>query len=284
MPEARSFTVQSTAGLGITGDRVGPPDAPCVVLLHGGGQTRHSWQGAFNALAAEGFQVISFDARGHGESDWSPDGDYLLAHRVDDLQAVIATIEGPYVLVGASLGGATAICAVEAGARPQGLVLVDIVPEAEPEGIARIVAFMSDHHDGFATLEDAAAAVAAYTPERKRSANPEGLMKNLRLREDGRLYWHWDPQITALPPSVHHDTVRIAAAALAPLEDLPVLLVRGMTSDVVGDSGVASFRQQLPRLEVHEVTGAGHMVAGDRNDAFNAGVIAFVRKAFRPAS
>jgi alpha-beta hydrolase superfamily lysophospholipase len=37
-----------------------------VILLHGGGQTRHSWSGAAQALAQRGYRVINFDARGHG--------------------------------------------------------------------------------------------------------------------------------------------------------------------------------------------------------------------------
>jgi pimeloyl-ACP methyl ester carboxylesterase len=252
-----------------------------VVLLHGGGQSRHSGGGAFQARAREDFQVVSFDGRGHGESDWSQSGAYDLSDRVGDLRKILDGIDAPYVLVGASLGGATAICAVDEGARPAGLVLVDIVPEPEPEGIRRIVSFMSRHPRGFATLEDAADAVAAYNPERKRPANPEGLMKNLRKREDGRLYWHWDPRIVALAPETHHQVVRTATQTLESLHDLPVLLVRGLTSDVVSDHSVARFREQVPRLEVFDVEGAGHMVAGHRNDAFNEGVLSFVRRVLR---
>ena len=65
---------------------------------------------------------------------------------------------------------------------------------------------------------------------------------------------------------------------MARREGLPVLLVRGLKSDVVSDAGVAAFRALLPALEVADVGGAGHMVAGDRNDAFNASVIAFLMR------
>lgn len=167
--------------------------------------------------------------------------------------------------------------------RPAGLALVDIVPEPEPAGIERIVNFMNDHQDGFATIEDAAEAVSNYTPERRRPPNPQGLMKNLRERENGRLYWHWDPQIVALEPAVHHHAVQQAATALEDLVELPVMLVRGLTSDVVSDRAILKFKESIPRLEVYDVEGAGHMVAGDRNDAFNAGVISFVRRALGPA-
>lgn len=279
MASGTRFSVRSSDGLKIVGDRAGSPDSPCVVLLHGGGQTRHSWKGAFLELVNEGFQVISFDARGHGESDWSPNAAYQLPDRVDDLKAVLETIETPFILVGASLGGATAICAIARGIRPVGLALVDIVPEPESAGIERIVNFMAAHQDGFATIDDAARAVADYTPERKRRPNPTGLMKNLRRRENGRLYWHWDPQIVSHEPEVHHRAVQEAAATLEALESLPVLLVRGLTSDVVSDAAVAKFKHRVAHLEIFDVEGAGHMVAGDQNDAFNAGIRAFVSRA-----
>lgn len=257
-------------------DDVGPGDAATVVLLHGGGQTRHSWSGAMAALVARGYRVINVDTRGHGESDWSPVGDYHLDALVRDLRAVVADLPVPYAVVGASLGGATAIHAAASGIEASAIVLVDIVPEPEMAGVGRIVGFMRANMDGFATLEEAADAVAAYNPERPRSSDPSGLMRNLRRRDDGRLYWHWDPRITHTKPGQHHEIVLRSAIAMAERTDLPVLLVRGLSSDVVSDAGVTAFRRILPALEVADVGGAGHMVAGDRNDAFNASVIAFL--------
>lgn len=268
----------SSDGVELVGDRGGSPDAPCVILLHGGGQTRHSWSRAVDSLLDAGLQVINFDARGHGDSDWSPAGAYALSDRAADLRAVVADLRVPFVLVGASLGGATAIQAVHEGLRPAGVVLVDIVPEPDPRGIERIVGFMHGHKDGFASVDDAAAAVAAYNPQRARPNDTSGLMKNLRSRDDGRLYWHWDPRILDTAPTTHHIVVERATATLVELVAMPVLLVRGLSSDVVSEAGIAAFRRQVPRLEILDVAGAGHMVAGDRNDAFNEGVIAFAKR------
>lgn len=267
---------ESDDGVTLVGDCAGPVGAPTVVLLHGGGQTRHSWSGAMTALVKRGYRVTNYDARGHGDSQWSATGAYALDDRVADLRAVVRDIAGPYSLVGASLGGATAIHAAASGLDPVAIILVDIVPEPEAAGIARIVGFMQRHPEGFASLEDAADAVAGYNPDRVRPGDNSGLMRNLRLRDDGRLYWHWDPLITVTPPAVHHVEVQRAAARLALRDDVAVMLVRGLKSDVVGDAGVRSFRALMPRLEVVDVGGAGHMVAGDRNDAFNAGVIDFL--------
>lgn len=280
----RSCVFVSSDGVELVGDRGGSPDAPCVILLHGGGQTRHSWSRAVDSLLGAGLQVINFDARGHGDSDWSPDGAYALSDRAADLRAVVADLTVPFVLVGASLGGATAIQAVHEGLRPAGVVLVDIVPEPDPRGIERIVGFMHGHKDGFASVDDAAAAVAAYNPQRARPSDTSGLMKNLRPRDDGRLYWHWDPRILDTAPTTHHIVVERATATLGDLVDMPVLLVRGLSSDVVSEAGIAAFRRQVPRLEILDVAGAGHMVAGDRNDAFNDGVIAFAKRLLMPVS
>jgi pimeloyl-ACP methyl ester carboxylesterase len=265
-------------GIELVGDHGGPLDAPAVILMHGGGQTRHSWDRTVENLLDQGFQVLNYDARGHGESGWSKDSAYSLPDRARDLQAVAASLAVPFLLVGASLGGATAIQAIHDGLRPAGLVLVDIVPAPEPKGVERIVSFMRGHHAGFASIDEAVDAVASYNPDRPRPSDSGGLMKNLRRREDGRLYWHWDPRILDTGPDVHHLAVQHAASTLEILPDLPVLLVRGLSSDVVSDQGVCAFRERLPRLEVLDVAGAGHMVAGDRNDAFTAGILAFAAR------
>lgn len=265
-------------GIELVGDHGGPLDAPAVILMHGGGQTRHSWDRTVENLLDQGFQVVNYDARGHGESGWSKDSAYSLPDRARDLHAVAASLAVPFLLVGASLGGATAIQAIHDGLRPAGLVLVDIVPEPEPKGVERIVSFMRGHNAGFASIDEAVDAVASYNPDRPRPSDSGGLMKNLRRREDGRLYWHWDPRILDTGPDVHHLAVQHAASTLENLPDLPVLLVRGLSSDVVSDQGVCAFRERLARLEVLDVAGAGHMVAGDRNDAFTAGILAFAAR------
>jgi alpha-beta hydrolase superfamily lysophospholipase len=69
----------------LIGDVGGDAASPCVVLLHGGGQTRHSWRDAMQNLINRGFHVINMDARGHGDSQWAPDGDYSLDTLARDL-------------------------------------------------------------------------------------------------------------------------------------------------------------------------------------------------------
>jgi len=267
-------------GVELVADVGGDPRAPTIILLHGGGQTRHSWGGAMRQLVLRGYHVINLDARGHGDSQWAADGDYSLEVLAKDLECVIETLKSRPALVGASMGGATALLVAGAHANPvaAALVLVDIVPRIDTGGAAKIRSFMSSGGKGFGTLQEASDAVAAYIPHRPRPKSNAGLMKNLRLRIDGRLYWHWDPrvlqQVRHAEPPLFADRLNSAAEQVR----IPTLLVRGLESDIVTEAAVTDFRAHLPQLEVFDVSGAGHMVAGDKNDAFNQGVFEFMQR------
>src|SRR6202041_2565403 len=93
-----------------------------------------------------------------------------------DTVAVADQLGKPPVLVGASLGGTSAMLAEGISDRTvsSGLVLVDITPNVNPEGVLRIQRFMASGLEGFATLEDAAATIASYTPNREKTFNPAG--------------------------------------------------------------------------------------------------------------
>ena len=272
-------------GINIVVDRHGDPAAPPVVFLHGGGQTRWSWAGTAEAVAAAGRHTLLYDARGHGQTDWSPIGDYRLASFASDLGRVVDTLAQPPVLVGASLGGLTTMLYAGEQARgvARGVVLVDIVPDMEQTGAERIRAFMVEKsYEGFASLEDVADAIAAYNPHRERPAVSTGLMKNLRER-DGRYYWHWDPAFMSgegeYAPVEITQVERLTAAIDNIVADgTALMLVRGRMSDLVSETKALEFCARFPSCEFVDVTGAGHMVAGDRNDAFTAAVLEFLAR------
>jgi pimeloyl-ACP methyl ester carboxylesterase len=250
--------------------------AGTVLLLHGGGQTRHSWRGTAARLAAHGWSAITVDARGHGDSQWAPDGDYSLDAFAGDLGAIVGTLDRAPVVIGASLGGMTAL--VGQGERPglaRALVLVDIVPRVEPAGRERIRAFMASAPNGFASLEDVADAVQGYNPHRARPRNVEGLLKNVRQHADGRWYWHWDPGFLSIgdEPSreVNADRLYRAAGNIK----VPTLLVRGLQSDIVTPEGAAELLRLIPSATAVEVA-AGHMIAGDDNDVFTSRLLDFL--------
>jgi len=285
-PVDSTFTrFEGFEGLPLAADVWGDDDAPPVLLMHGGGQTRHAWGHTASALAAAGWRAVNLDLRGHGDSGWANNGDYSFTSFAADCIAVCDQLGRPPVLVGASLGGVSAIMAEGNSDRvvSSGLVIVDITHQSNPEGLERIKSFMMSGMGGFADLDEAAEAIAAFTPHRKRKANPAGLQKVLRLGADGRWHWHWDPRFmqrgrTEVPST---DFQGLFEAALGNIH-VPTLLVRGLLSDVVTEEGVRDFLAKIPGAKLADVSGAAHMVAGDQNDAFSSAVIGFLEEDVRP--
>ena len=268
----------------LVADAAGEPDGPPVVLLHGGGQTRHAWGTTLEHLGRHGWRAYSVDLRGHGASDWASDGDYTLQAFAGDVRALAASFEVPPALVGASLGGISSLSAI--GHNPDktvasALVLVDVATRMEPAGRDRIGDFMRRNmEEGFASLEEVADAIAAYNPHRPRPTDYSGLRKNLRER-NGRWYWHWDP---AFITGRFGDTDETRTSIIDPASlqraaqslRVPTLLVRGRMSDLLSEQGAREFLALVPHAELADVAGAGHMVAGDRNDLFNDAVVDFL--------
>ena len=275
----RPLRLAGHGGIALAADAWGAPDAPPVVLLHGGGQTRHAWGGTAETLAREGWLAIAVDLRGHGESGWAPGGDYSVEAFVNDVRAWAGRFRERPVMVGASLGGVSALLAEGQARDPlcAALVPVDIPARIEREGGRRIIAFMQERPEGFASLEDAADAVAAYLPHRRRPRDLSGLARNLRQGPDGRWRWHWDPAFLepGRGPRPGEDAARLERAARA--LRVPTLLVRGRLSDLLSEEGARHFLSLAPHARFVDVSEAGHMVAGDRNDLFTDAVVAFLR-------
>lgn len=270
-------------GVRIAGDSWGPRDGPLVLLQHGGGQTRHAWKGTGEALGAAGFHAVAIDARGHGDSDWDPQGRYGQNLMVRDLQCVVAALgQQRPVLVGASMGGGTSLVAAGEGhVDAAALVLVDVAPHIEAAGVGNIQAFMNQRPEGFASLEEVAAAIASYQPHRQRPRKLDGLAKNVRLGPDGRYHWHWDPRFMEKERDLAQRAARLEACARH--LNIPTLLVRGGLSDLLSEEGAQAFLRLCPHSEYVRVNDAAHMVAGDRNDIFASAVIEFLRRTV-PAS
>lgn len=276
-----------TDGLRLTADVAGPVDGPTIVLLHGGGQTRHSWAGTWRLLADAGWRAWSVDLRGHGDSEWASDGDYSLDAFAGDVLTISRSLSRPPILVGASLGGISSLVAVaEAPVQAEvarALVLVDVAHRMEAEGRDRIGSFMTGNLDGFASLAEAADVIAAYNPHRPRPTDLSGLAKNLRQRADGRWVWHWDPRFVrgkfgsadeTRSSVIDPDRLGRAVDSLT----VPTLLVRGRSSDLLSEAGARDFLERVPQAEFADVAGAGHMVAGDRNEVFNQAILGFIER------
>jgi pimeloyl-ACP methyl ester carboxylesterase len=275
-------TFETRTGLKLAADVLGSGERGAVVLAHGGGQTRHSWGATAERLAELGWRAISLDLRGHGDSDWHPEGDYQALSIGEDLIDVAAGLDAPPALIGASLGGIAGLMA-EAVIAPgafESLTLVDIIPRSDSQGAAKILGFMNQNvEQGFASLEEAADAIAAYLPHRPKRTDLSGLSKNLRLHADGRYRWHWDPRFTTgvrgeQAGSADRRSVDFEAACRA--IRIPVHVIRGRMSELVSLEAAQAFVAALKNGSLTDVTGAGHMVAGDRNDVFMDAVVAFL--------
>lgn len=260
-------------------DSLGEIDAPCVILLHGGGQTRQSWQHTAKHLAEQGYRAISIDLRGHGESDWASDGDYLFESMLADIEACCKQIPSPAVLVGASIGGALSL--LLAARRPElcrALVLVDVSPTIEIAGAQGIVDFMRAHPEGFASLDDAETSIAKHNPSRRRQASQSGLGRVLRQRDDGRWIWHWDPNFIAGDWQNKVAELSTLMQSAAPTIKQPCLLIRGQLSTIVSMESVVELKRDIPQLKFVDIAGAGHMVAGDRNDMASHALTTFLEE------
>lgn len=280
-------------GIELVADVFGDDGAPPVLLLHGGGQTRHAWRKTAAALAEEGWCAIALDLRGHGDSDWPESGDYDQKHFAADIEAVVATLDRRPAIVGASLGGMTALTALSVSSAPlfSAVVLVDIVPSMERKGVERIVTFMLSHPDGFASLDEAADVIAAYRPNKPRPTDLSGLERTLRRTDDGRWHWRWDVRFMAGKFKIsengiesfdnRHVQMQDQLLAGARCLDVPTLLVRGAESDVVSEGGIATFLEAAPHARCVDVAEAGHMVSGDQNDAFTVAVVDFLAEAYQ---
>lgn len=277
-PDHVTFT--GHGGLKLAADSYGTPGNPSVLFAHGGGQTRHAWGGTAKMLADRGWHAVCLDLRGHGDSGWCPDANYSIDAYAEDLRIVARSFTKPPVAVGASLGGSSSLIAEgEQNGSFTAIVLVDITPRIEEAGVEKIQNFMRANMEaGFANLDEAADSIAKYLPHRTKPKDTSGLAKNLRLRENGRYYWHWDPKFFSGPqrPRDPKRPERLEAAARN--LKCPALLVRGKSSDLVSEENAREFLTMVPHAEFVDVSGAGHMVAGDKNDAFTDAVMQFLGK------
>jgi pimeloyl-ACP methyl ester carboxylesterase len=287
-PEPAQETFTGSTNNRLVADRYGDAGIP-VILLHGGGQTRHAWSGTAAALATDGWVAYSIDQRGHGDSDWDEAGDYRHTSFAADLRLIALELTRRHgskpAAIGASFGGIIALLTEGLEKRGHGsglfhsLVLVDITLRTSEEGADKIRGFMrSNAVNGFATVEEAADAVAAYMPHRPKPKNSEGLRKNLRQRPDGRWRWHWDPRFMDGDMRIDSDRKDVDPELLQAAETLsvPTLLVRGASSELVHEEHAREFLEIAKDAEYLDVAGARHMVAGDANDQFTVALSNFL--------
>lgn len=283
--DERDLRLRGRDGLELAATHLGPTEGPGVLFLHGFGQTRHAWRAVGRRLADAGWSVVSLDLRGHGESAWADA--YRFVDFEDDVEVAADTFAAPPVIVGASMGGILGLIGQAERGFASALALVDVVPHFDNRSGRRVQAFMAAHRDGFATLDDAARVIDGFLEHRTRPDRVDGLLRNLRRDPTGRYRWKWDPRfaegvdwVADFDGTVDEMAVIMRERMIAAARSLtiPTLLVRGGLSDFVPPEAARAFVELVPHAEYVDVAGAGHMVAGDRNDAFGDAVEGFLRR------
>lgn len=239
----------------------GNDDKPTVLFLHGRGQQAHSWD--FIALALCGaYHVLALDGRGHGDSDWPPDGDYSIEADQRDLNALLDTLGvGPVVLVGHSRGGRDAfVFASSCPEKVMALAIVDVGPESSGEGLGRIRRFRA-LPDEAESYDDFVRMVHDYTGRPVEQIR--GSLKwNVHQLPSGKWTWKYDRVIRDPNHRSTNWPVERMWECLARVQ-CPTLLVKGERSDVLPMETAERMLQVIPHSTFAIVPGAGHLVAGD---------------------
>ena len=284
--EPRLVRFEGFEGIHLVADVWGDDRDWPVLLMHGGGQTRHAWGSTAQTLARHGWRTVSLDLRGHGDSEWALNGDYSFTAYGADCVAVVDQLGRPPVLVGASLGGITALLAEGGSDRvvSSGLVIVDVTHRANPAGVQRIRDFMALGRERLRHARRGRGSHRRlYTPSpaaREPRGAHEGAAPAARTGA-GTGTGIRGFSTTGAPRSRAGSSRRCFDAAIRNIA-VPTLLVRGKLSDVVTEEGVQEFLRHIPGAKLVDVSGAAHMVAGDQNDAFSQAVIDFLERDIRP--
>ncbi len=271
--DRRPFRVSPSAGLSLSGEESGQGRA--VVLLHGLTATRRYVLQGSGMLARRGHRLVSYDARGHGESSAAQQSTaYEYADLVDDLRHVLGELclDRP-VLVGSSMGAATALAlALEEPGRVAGLVQITPAFDGSPRRETADI----EHWDGLADAladED----IEAFVERSEINSVPERFRETAVLAMRQRLERHRDLRAVG-------DAVRVVprSQAFSGLDvlhdlDLPVLVV-GSRDDTDPGHPLAvaeEYARRLPRGELL-VEGPGEAPLAWRGSSLSKAIAAFL--------
>ena len=255
----------------------GNPSTPDMLLLHGFAQTCHSWD--FVALAfSDRFHVVTLDQRGHGDTDWSPDGDYSPDTQQQDIHAFVqAAGLKDLVIMGLSMGGRNAF--TYAASHPddtRALVIVDAGPENMQSGSQNIRQFVQQD-DELDSVDAFVQRVLRYNPKRDPVQLRGSLAHNLKQLPNGKWTWKYDKLLRGPDRRMGQDPAS-ASRLWSYLESLvcPTLVVRGAESDIIAMDIAGAMHKRIPNGRLVTVPKAGHLVMGDNPSGFEHAVTDFL--------
>lgn len=255
----------------------GDPSNPPMVLLHGFAQTCHSWD--FVALAfSDRYRVIALDQRGHGDSQWAPDGDYAPETQQKDIAAVVDGLGlNDFTLMGLSMGGRNSFTyAGNHTDKIKALVIVDAGPQNMRAGSGNIRSFVQQE-DELDSVDAFVDRVLKYNPRRDPVQVRGSIMHNLMELPSGKWTWKYDKILRSAERRFGHDP-EMEERLWGYLESIqcPVLVVRGGASDIMALDTAESMHARIPNATMTTVEGAGHLVMGDRPAGFQKAVTDFL--------
>ena len=237
-----------------------------ILLFHGGAQQAHSWD--FIALSlCDSYHVLSLDARGHGDSQWAPDGDYSIEAHQRDLDGFVEALGGEgSILVGHSMGGTNGyIYASRHPEKVKALVIVDEGPGDSPEGQSRIRRFL-ELPDELGSYEEFAERIQEFTGRPKERVM--GALKySIRQRDDGKWTWKYDKRLRAPGRRYFNWPDERLWECLAQIK-CPCLIIRGANSDLFPKETMERMLRVIPDSTSATVPNAGHRVTGQNPTGF----------------
>ena len=254
----------------------GNEGAPVMLLLHGLRGHSHSWDDVA-ARFCDDFHVLALDQRGRGETDWAPRGDYSTNAFVADIEEFCYTLAiDRFTLVGHSMGGRNSMAF--AGRNPdmlEKLVIVDIGPEIDPAGSARITREVVEVPEEFDSFEDAFQHVNAQNRFASEPVMRRRLTYQSKELPNGKIGWRYDPEIreqrrngTGAPPPDLWDPLSKVTC--------PTLIVRGSETDTLSLGVAERMVEVLADGKLVHVENAAHMVFEDNPADFNAALADFL--------
>jgi len=271
------LTFTGFGGVQLVADAFGSPDAPPVILIPSGGQTREFWHGSAKALADAGRFAVCYDLRGHGDSGHAADGRYDLDAHVQDLRAVLSALPSRALVVAAGLGAIATLAAVGESAPHlvSGLALVDINIWFEEAKLHELHAAFLERTLGAVVPRQIAEALASAHPGEPAPQGTERLLAAYTTGPDGHLTWRGDPKALEASDLIAQQE-RLTSAGSRILA--PVILIRGSLNETISNETLQRLQALIPGAELGEIEGAGHFLAADREEAFNAILLDFLER------
>ena len=244
-------------------DYPGRADRPPVLCIPGLTRNCRDFEPVAEALTGE-WRVICADLRGRGQSDYAKDSSsYQPLQYTADILALLDHLEIERVVaIGTSLGGIVImLLALHAPERLAGVVLNDIGPEIETEGIARIRGYVGQGrsfptwmHAARGLKEQAGAAYPDYS-----MADWLKLAKRLMaVGPGGRIAFDYDMKIAEPFQTAEGTAPANMWPAFGALAGRPMLVIRGELSDILSAATLEKMAAEIPELDVCMVSRTGH--------------------------